>query len=433
MPGSPAIDAGNNALIPGGVTTDQRGLPRIVNGTVDIGAFESDGFILVLDLSAGGALSLAGNASINFSGVVYVDSSSSSDLSASGSAQVKAAGIDVHGNVQKSGNASLSPAPVTGAAVVADPLAGLSTPAIGTVQAAVNVGGNSSLTISPGTYSSITVSGNGKLTMKPGVYVIAGGGFSVSGSGAVTGSGVMIYNTKSSKGTYGSVSLSGNGAITLTAPTTGTYAGILIFQDRANSQALTFTGSAMLGMAGTIYAPAAQLVESGNARIGGASSPVTIVVDTMTISGSAMIQGPGGSSGGSTGAIALTSVLVPAADGISGSGLTPDGTGGSGAAIDGVGGSIVGVADTDPTGAVFDPTAPETTRLPTKIKVTDALGNKVSASSLPVVSMSAAGSAGTSVPQPAPESSQPVGLFAFDPADWTSRFNLKTKGSRLGS
>ena len=41
LPGSPAIDAGNNALIPAGVTTDQRGFARIVNGTVDIGAFEA--------------------------------------------------------------------------------------------------------------------------------------------------------------------------------------------------------------------------------------------------------------------------------------------------------------------------------------------------------------------------------------------------------
>ncbi len=40
--GSPAINAGNNALIPMGVTTDQRGtgFPRISGGTVDIGAFE---------------------------------------------------------------------------------------------------------------------------------------------------------------------------------------------------------------------------------------------------------------------------------------------------------------------------------------------------------------------------------------------------------
>ncbi len=45
LPGSPAIDAGNNDLIPSGVTTDQRGTgdPRIVNGTVDIGAFEFGG------------------------------------------------------------------------------------------------------------------------------------------------------------------------------------------------------------------------------------------------------------------------------------------------------------------------------------------------------------------------------------------------------
>ena len=38
--GSPALDAGNNALIPAGVTTDQRGVARIQNGTVDVGAVE---------------------------------------------------------------------------------------------------------------------------------------------------------------------------------------------------------------------------------------------------------------------------------------------------------------------------------------------------------------------------------------------------------
>ena len=53
LPGSPAIDAGNNALIPAGVTTDQRGLPRIVNGHVDIGAFESSGFTLAYTSGSG--------------------------------------------------------------------------------------------------------------------------------------------------------------------------------------------------------------------------------------------------------------------------------------------------------------------------------------------------------------------------------------------
>jgi parallel beta-helix repeat protein len=53
LPGSPAIDAGNNALIPAGVTTDQRGLSRIVNGVVDIGAFESSGFTIAVTSGSG--------------------------------------------------------------------------------------------------------------------------------------------------------------------------------------------------------------------------------------------------------------------------------------------------------------------------------------------------------------------------------------------
>lgn len=41
LAGSPALDHGDNALIPAGVTTDQRGLARIFNGAVDIGAYEA--------------------------------------------------------------------------------------------------------------------------------------------------------------------------------------------------------------------------------------------------------------------------------------------------------------------------------------------------------------------------------------------------------
>jgi hypothetical protein len=54
LPGSPAIDAGNNALIPAGVTTDQRGYARTFNGTVDIGPYEVQPIALVVNTTADG-------------------------------------------------------------------------------------------------------------------------------------------------------------------------------------------------------------------------------------------------------------------------------------------------------------------------------------------------------------------------------------------
>jgi hypothetical protein len=40
LPGSPALDAGDNSRVPAGVTTDQRGFNRFVGSATDIGAFE---------------------------------------------------------------------------------------------------------------------------------------------------------------------------------------------------------------------------------------------------------------------------------------------------------------------------------------------------------------------------------------------------------
>jgi hypothetical protein len=40
LPGSPALRAGAASLIPTGVTVDQRGYPRVIDGKVDIAAVE---------------------------------------------------------------------------------------------------------------------------------------------------------------------------------------------------------------------------------------------------------------------------------------------------------------------------------------------------------------------------------------------------------
>jgi len=58
LPGSPAIDAGSNALAVGGdgkpLLTDQRGYARIISGTVDIGAYEAGSSQYILPGDANG-------------------------------------------------------------------------------------------------------------------------------------------------------------------------------------------------------------------------------------------------------------------------------------------------------------------------------------------------------------------------------------------
>jgi hypothetical protein len=265
--------------------------------------------IAVLDPVANSALTLSGNASIKIPGAIVVDSISQTALAASGNAQINAAVIDVHGGVHRSGNASLSPAPITGAAAPTDPLASLDSPSTSglTNYGSKSLTGNSSATINPGVYGQISASGNSRLTLNSGTYIIEGGGFTVSGGASVTGSGVTIYNAGSnypnSGGNFGGITLSGNGTFSMTAPTTGTYAGILIFQSRQNTRALSFSGNAMLGMTGTIYAASALLSMSGNAQL---QNP--IVVDMLNLSGNVgLTQTTDGSeSAGNTAGLANT-------------------------------------------------------------------------------------------------------------------------------
>ena len=238
--------------------------------------------------------------------------------------------IDVRGGVSKSGNASFSPTPTTGAAMAADPYASLAEPSTSgmTNYGSETLSGNSSATIKPGIYSQITVSGNGTLTLDSGLYLIEGGGFSISGNASVTGTGVTIFNAgskyPSTGGTYGSISLSGNGTYNLTPPTSGTYAGIVIFQSRDNSKALTISGNAS-GMTGTIYAPAAALAESGNAQLN-----ASIDVDTLSISGNGVSNTAAPSS--PAGTVAYSPAQIRSAYGISS--LAYDGTGETIAIVD---------------------------------------------------------------------------------------------------
>ena len=235
------------------------GLLTAVTATVVI---QPNAGLLLLD-PTGQSLNVSGNGIVNVTnyGAIVVDSSNTTAASASGNASVTAGEINVKGKVSTSGNAAFHGVVNTGAAAIADPLANLSAPAQPAAKfTAVNYSG----TIQPGTYvGGITVSGNNTLTLQSGIYYLTGGGLTISGNAQLTGTGVMLYVTGLT-GSATSINVSGNAIVTLTPPTSGTYQGIVVFQDRTSSASITVSGNGALNTTGTWYAPKATATLSGN-------------------------------------------------------------------------------------------------------------------------------------------------------------------------
>jgi len=206
----------------------------------------------------GKALAATGTLNAGPTGIVYVNSQNPSAASASGRATALA--FDVAGATKK--GSRFNGAVNAHQPRAEDPLAPLPAPDQPSDSfAAVRFTGTAPMQLQPGTYvGGIKISGAGQVTMAPGIYYIQGGGFSVKGKGNVVGDGVMIYNTGAKPG---AVSLGGR--VKLTPPTTGTYAGIVLFQDRAARAAVSVSGAATL--TGTLYAPSAKLSVTGHGNL----------------------------------------------------------------------------------------------------------------------------------------------------------------------
>jgi hypothetical protein len=266
--------------------------------------------VFVLDPKVSGALTLSGAAAINVPGTVVVDSSASAALSASGSAQVTASGIQVVGGVQASSTVVFSPTPRTGVTPVSDPLGGLSGPGTTglTNYGSVNFS-TGSHTLKPGVYSQIAVSGSATVTLNPGTYIIEGGGLTVTNGGSISGAGVFLYNAgsnyPSSGGTFGGITLSGSGTLSLTAPTSGPYAGVVIYQSPQNTRGISLSNSASGGITGVIYAKNALLTLSGNANL-----QLAVVVDTLNLSSSVKLSQTAAGGGGTGDVLGIADTLL---------------------------------------------------------------------------------------------------------------------------
>jgi hypothetical protein len=175
----------------------------------------------------------------------------------------------VTGSVAAGVAGRMSPAPTTGAAATADPFAGVPGPSTtGLPLFSGQTVTNATVTLSPGVYSGAIVvstggivrlngTGNGYYVFQAGLQTINNGSLILAGTG-----GVLLYNTYSNypsapgaTPTCGNITLGGTGPLTLAARSSGSYAGMLLFQDRSctNDPSITVRTGTSLG--GTLYVP----------------------------------------------------------------------------------------------------------------------------------------------------------------------------------
>jgi hypothetical protein len=241
-----------------------------------------------------GALSVGGTSSLTSSCGVYVNSTNSCAISTNGfGAVLTAPEYDVVGNACTQN--PLSPAANTGVSQVSDPLASLPVPAsapytcdhIGTFSP------NGDTDLYPGVYCGGIHVPNATYTFHgPGTYILVGGGLSTqSANSHITSTGgVTFYNTfgattNSSTYSYSGNQIGANSTVSLTAPTSGTYSGILFFDDRNSplGTADNYGGGSTAVYQGIIYAKNAAVSMEGNSSVNTAYT--MLVADTISLIG----------------------------------------------------------------------------------------------------------------------------------------------------
>jgi hypothetical protein len=213
--------------------------------------------VYVLDPSSPSAFTASNGASVSMNCGIVVNDSSASAVSITGGASVSSTAFSVEGGYTINNGGSASPTPVSGASVTQDPFASLTGPAAGSCTDTNYNPGWGHWTLNPGTYcGGITINNGATAVFNPGTYIINGGGINFGGGATITGSGVMFYLT-GTNANYGSVTINNGVNVTLSAETSGTWMGLLFFQDRSITSAAgaSFAGGASMQLTGSLYFP----------------------------------------------------------------------------------------------------------------------------------------------------------------------------------
>jgi hypothetical protein len=172
--------------------------------------------------------------------------------------------------------------------------------------------------LTPGVYcGNTTIGGNGSSdTFAPGTYYIVNGNLTFNNANVTSAPGVTFVLAGSSPGSFQWTNYSNT--TTMTAPTTGSYAGILVYQacnSSGSAPASTFNGGGTLQITGDIYTPCGALDLSNNAQLKAVATTTNgvvtqtnfgVVANSIYVTGSAGLSTATATSSGSSSTVQIS-------------------------------------------------------------------------------------------------------------------------------
>ncbi len=226
------------------------------------------------------------DAKLNANCGIHVNSGhATSAVFANSNSHLAAAAFRVHGTSRLNSGSSVTPTPIEGSPQHADPLASLAEPVSGACTFTdFTVNSGETRTMTPGVYCKKTLINSGSTAvMQPGVYVFRDGEFAINSFSTVTGSGVMMYFENK----LARLIVNSDSVFQVSAPNSGSYAGVLMFQgrhaDNASASPFTINSNGDTKLEGTIYLPLGTLVVNSNSTANETASYTAIVARDLVL------------------------------------------------------------------------------------------------------------------------------------------------------
>ena len=250
----------------------------------------NDSCIWSLNPTAAQAINVVGSADVELGCGMIANTSDPDGIHKEGSGCLAASEYKVAGGYDESMNSgcALSPIPETSIPPADDPLASLPSPSYafcGGGGPPLNLSGTADYVVSAGVHcTNINVTTTGTVTFGPGIHIFDRAALSINGSSDIDGSELTLYWSESG-GVNDGIDIAGGATVTLSAPTSGVYAGILIYQDRNTAPGVTLklTGGSTMDLDGIIYAPTTDVEFAGGTSVD--SSSILIIADEVEFKG----------------------------------------------------------------------------------------------------------------------------------------------------